>query len=368
MKKLILHIGMHKTGSTSIQESLGRSREFLQKNNIWYPSMSEVNHTVNFTPIFSNDPLKDITFKIKQITTMDQARKEQEAMKQVWIEELRKVSCETVIISAEGCSMLLEPRVREMKAFLDQFFDDYLILIYVREPRSFYVSVIQQMFKHTDVSFDNFSFRKPDQLFTRRLPPYLNVFGRERVVVRPFNRKAFKNGDLIDDFFDSVGIDIDTSHIQRIYANESLGYNTTVLLSELNKRYPGFINGKYNPERGLSKNVGKIIEIFSRVDNKKLQLELHFSKEDAEYVNNEIEFINQFLNESDRFEKVEPSDTPNRFPTIKDLEDNYLIDLINEYNKEIEALYNASLVGQSEIFLKKVLKWIKNIRPLRFWR
>jgi len=323
--------------------------------------MDEVNHTVNFTPIFSNDPLKDITFKMKEITTLEQARKEQDALKRLWIEEFRKVSCDTVIMSAEGCSMLFEPRVREMKAFLDQFFDDYLILMYVREPLSFYVSSFQQMLKHSDLSFENLSFRKPNQLYTRRLPPYLNVFGRDKVVVRPFNQASFKNGDLIDDFFDSIGLHIDTSQLQKIKANESLGYNTTVLLSELNKRYPGFVDGRYNPKRGLSKDVGKIIEIFSRVDNKTLQLDFHFSKEDAEYINNEIEYVNQFLSESDRFEKVQASKTPNRFPTIKDLDDDYLIDLINEYNKEIETLLRCNIGYALNEVAKK--KWF-----LKFWR
>jgi len=361
MRKLILHIGMHKTGTSSIQETLGKSREFLLKNNIWYPSLEEVNHTVNFTPIFSNDPLKDITFKAKEITTLEQAKKEQNALKRMWIEEFRKVTCDTVIMSAEGCSMLLEPRVREMKEFLDRFFDDYLILMYVRDPRSYFISSFQQMLKHSDVSFENFSFRKPNKLYTRRLVPYINVFGRDKIVVRPFSQAAFKNGDLIDDFFDSVGLHIDTSKLHKIRTNESLGYNTTVLLSELNKRYPGFINGKYNPDRGLAKNIGKIIEIFSRVDDKKLLLDLHFSQEDAEYINREIEYINQFLNESDRFEKVEASKTPNRFPTLKDLDDNYLIDVINEYNKEIETLLRGNFGYTLDRALKKK-------RFFRFWR
>jgi hypothetical protein len=352
---------MHKTGSSSIQETLGNSRDILRKHNIWYPSMDEYNHTVNFTPIFSNDPLKDITFIMKEITNIQQAKKEQNSLKKVWINEFKKIDCENVIMSAEGCSMLLEPRVREMKEFLDQYFDEILIIMYVREPKSFYVSSIQQMLKHMDNSFEDFTFKKPNQLYTRRLPGFVNVFGKENIIIRPFNREVFKNGDLIDDFCESASLDIDTTNIPRIKTNESLGYNTTVLLSEYNKRYPGFIDGRYNNNRGLSRNVGKVLEIFNKVDRKKLELDFHFSKEDTEYINKEIKYINQFLEYNYRFTDLIASNSPNKFPTIKDIDSEYLIEVINEYNKEIEQLLNQrSIISKAKDITKKnIVNYLK---------
>ncbi len=38
MGRLILHIGTHKTGTTSLQRGLARNRRKLQKNGIWYPN------------------------------------------------------------------------------------------------------------------------------------------------------------------------------------------------------------------------------------------------------------------------------------------------------------------------------------------
>jgi hypothetical protein len=38
MGRLILHIGTHKTGTTSIQRGLSRNREVLKENGIWYPN------------------------------------------------------------------------------------------------------------------------------------------------------------------------------------------------------------------------------------------------------------------------------------------------------------------------------------------
>jgi hypothetical protein len=42
MTKLVLHIGTHKTATTSIQATLAKSRKNLRKAGIWYPAYSEV--------------------------------------------------------------------------------------------------------------------------------------------------------------------------------------------------------------------------------------------------------------------------------------------------------------------------------------
>ncbi len=340
MKELFLHIGMHKTGSSSIQDSLGNASEYLKEYDIWYPYIESFNHTYTFTPIFSNDPLKDITFLEKGIITYEKAQIEQDRMKSLWETELVNLECTKTIISAEGCSMLRLEKVKEMKDFLTQYFDKITVLMYVRDPRSFYSSVLQQQIKHMNVSMDSFTVQKPNQLFTRRLPQYVEVFGLDNIIVRPFNTSKFKNNDLLDDFIYSLGLDIDTSKISRIKSNESLGFNTTVLLSELNKKYPGYVQGEFNLKRGLVKNLGKVIEIFSRNDNKKFHVDFKFTNEEVLYLNNEIQYINQFLKIEDHIQEVKSSQSQSRGIGVPDLDSEYLIDLVNEYNKELEILQN----------------------------
>ncbi len=356
MKKLFLHIGMHKTGTTSIQENLAAARDVLFENDILYPSIKPYNHTVSFTPIFSNNPLADITFIEKGIRTIKAARIEQDRLKRMWEIELSKNTCTKTIISAEGCSMLLEDRVREMKGILDQYFDEIVVLIYVREPMSFYTSLIQQRLKHMDHSLDDFSFRKPNQLYTRRIPQYMNVFGEKNVIIRPFNKMALYKNDLIDDFFKVIKCDIDTSQIKRDKVNESLGMNATIILSELNKYYPGYNDGIINAERGLSKNLEKVLEMLNSVEDRKLEFDFHFSEEDVEYLNNEIDYINTYLDKEYQFQRVLSVKNSAFKYSISNVDDDYMVRLINAYNKELEKYFDGSkksVFGKLKSWLKK---------------
>jgi len=55
--KIILHVGLHKTGTTSLQNYFGSNREILKSLGILYPALS-INH---FTPNNHSWPLKNLT-------------------------------------------------------------------------------------------------------------------------------------------------------------------------------------------------------------------------------------------------------------------------------------------------------------------
>ncbi len=65
MKKLILHIGSHKTGSTSIQNSLNNNDSLLNDNGYSYfnidPSGSQVSTSTNSWIKLNRDSLKNKT-------------------------------------------------------------------------------------------------------------------------------------------------------------------------------------------------------------------------------------------------------------------------------------------------------------------
>ncbi|MDG2326795.1 MAG: hypothetical protein P8L70_08700, partial [Halioglobus sp.] len=58
MKKLVLHIGMAKTGTSSIQETLGLGSEQLAEQDVYYAPWKPYNHSFMFTALFLRDPQK----------------------------------------------------------------------------------------------------------------------------------------------------------------------------------------------------------------------------------------------------------------------------------------------------------------------
>jgi len=195
--------------------------------------------------------------------------------------------------------------------------------------------------RHRSQPLDEMKFIKDWNLYKAQLTAYIDEFGKENIIVRPFDKAAFKNGDLISDFLHIIDPDVRDEGIVRKKRNESLSYEACVLLSEYNRRYPRYIKGELNKDCGLASKPHIFINILSKIiDSRKFSLEFKFSRGEAERINEEVEFINQFLPEDHQFEKVAPSDEPMTFPTIDELSKEYLIDVINECNKKIEELSN----------------------------
>jgi len=92
-KKLVLHIGTHKTGSTTIQNALENQRDHLARKGIWYartdrePHIHLAKHCSTYRAVTQSDEAFDKEFAIME-------------------RELAKSGCETLLISEEGFSQL----------------------------------------------------------------------------------------------------------------------------------------------------------------------------------------------------------------------------------------------------------------------
>ena len=103
-KKLILHIGTGKTGSSSIQDSLGESRDILLEHNICYPNTRPFNHIFTFVPFFLRDPASSFVFRRQLLPSEDKVMKI-ENYRKLWVKEIRGCSKDFFIISAEDLTL-----------------------------------------------------------------------------------------------------------------------------------------------------------------------------------------------------------------------------------------------------------------------
>ena len=137
MSRLIIHIGLHKTGSTAIQNVLGRARNELLQEGIIYPSFERefyhhglVNPWITLPKVYSfSDPAK--------------AWKE--------LAELAK-SDQTVIVSSEEFSRLRESAVNYQEVReLTQAFDDVTIVLVLRHQLQYIQSIYLEVSKNANV-------------------------------------------------------------------------------------------------------------------------------------------------------------------------------------------------------------------------
>lgn len=337
MSILFLHIGMQKTGTTSIQNILYANRTSLLASGIYYPGSEINNHSLNFMPMFKSTPSTTSAFRGVPVDAIPESL---EQFERFWISEFKKTKYQKFIISAEALNNLTRKEVPRVKDFVAPYFDEIKVVAYVRHPVEFIPSLIQQLVKSGEYFDDIYDFvkRQCKRAAIPALSAWVHSFGAQNIIIRPFDRAEFREGELVKDFLSLITEeDIELNATDQVW-NYSIGGNDVLLLAELNRRYPMILDGKFNKRRGLSKRQDVILNILSRVKQDKFTMEIFFDEELAKTINQNLEEINELLSGSYRFDLIEASAERFSFKMSGDLSPEYFIEVINEYNKYIDEL------------------------------
>lgn len=116
IKKLILHIGAHKTGTTAIQSFLYKNSDKINKHGFYIPY---------FLPGYNNKPT-DLRFSIIKKDT----EKTRLYLKEI-VTRASDLSCNTVIISDENYCKTEEVDFENVKIF-GEYFDEIEVMLYCR--------------------------------------------------------------------------------------------------------------------------------------------------------------------------------------------------------------------------------------------
>jgi len=193
MRILIIHIGAHKTGSTSIQKFFYVYYDFYLKNyQILYPTSKEIicefgHHYITwyFTP-------PDFKFDKDNLSQAYKA-----------FLELISTKKDNILISSED--FIWNTRINEFMEVVKPYFDVIYTVLYVRPQVEAALSLYQTgVVNHGMTSSFNKWFEKAIPLFD-----YYSIAKRFselncEVIVRPYKKEKFKNEDIIFDFVDTL--------------------------------------------------------------------------------------------------------------------------------------------------------------------
>ena len=273
-KTLILHIGMHKTGSSSLQNFLHKNRDyFLDHHNIDYCE-AYPNHG-KLAAVFTNNYRH-----FSRIGAFDAAhiKRWKAHYLNLFKGPLDNFSADRFVISGEIFSYCAKSAVQDLYAFVKPHFEAFKVVFYAREPISFSTSCAQQFIK-SGMTFDqmvegsltNPIYERgldapvengPETLlpnYKSRLQPYVDVFGKDNIIVRNFSGDLI-GSNIIPDFLEAI-LDIDHQTLDFDYGkfrkNESLDHDVGWFLEKLNRSFPpfDFSSGHIDRNKNRPRNI-----------------------------------------------------------------------------------------------------------------
>jgi glycosyltransferase involved in cell wall biosynthesis len=232
--RILLHIGTHKTGTTSIQRSLQAQAARLRQQGVWYPPAGDAQH-----------------WRLAYDLRAGNRRPLLAALA-----EARQQGCDTLLLSSEAFLEQAPFGLARELAFLRQEADEVNIILYLRRQDLYWESLYREAVKNGRTRLPFRAFIDLDRLLaaadqveqvagsaipvlaaTPRLPvisisgqdgysgqaigecrfgdwlalvrSWAAAFGRENLVVRPFAPGHFAGGSLISDFLMACRIDPD---------------------------------------------------------------------------------------------------------------------------------------------------------------
>lgn len=229
--QVIFHIGMHKTGSSTIQTAF----ESYDDGRISYADLPLRNHSVPLVTAFGEDPRKYHPHRRRGRGALQIS-----ALRAYYRHKLSTALSrdrQKVILSAEDLCNLDILALKELKSFFDRFTDSYQVVGYVKEPVAFAESRVSEGLKHGSKTLN---LATPN--YKQRFDKFFELFGDHDVKLRPFNPSSLTNSDLLDDFASCVGAPRPKSGTPP--TNVSLSQNACRILRRINASGHNFERGE----------------------------------------------------------------------------------------------------------------------------
>lgn len=256
---VVLHVGMDKTGSTSIRATLHRH---LKDPSFHYVSVWIENSSRSIAAAFKDDPGTFPYFRNSGLSNDELSQLKGLALRDI-ADELGKAAGKTAIISAEVVSGFNMAEFQRLSDFIKQYADSFTVAAYIRKPKAYMESNLQQQIKA------NFAKRiAPNRLLSNyrsRFEKFDSVLGSDNVKLWLFEPSAFPESCVVQDFCRRLGIRINKRKVIR--GNEGLSQSALSLL---------FAYRKFGRERmpgpSLVQENAKLIQCLRHLSGPKMRL------------------------------------------------------------------------------------------------
>lgn len=219
-KKIILHIGPHKTGTTAIQSAFWNNRTALSRQGILYPKACRFHyaqHRLSFSLKNMRDPkagsIPDFQTELGDLTS-----------------EITSTDPNVIVLSSEEFFRLPADSMQKLRDSLEEF--DVQVVAFIRNPVDAFSSLYNQNAKEPKNKFvhgPSQALREADRLFpqldfAKFIQKWADVFGESRIKLL-----EYEAGDAIEQFLDVIGWEGDFK-IAGHFANRSIDFRAVELI------------------------------------------------------------------------------------------------------------------------------------------
>lgn len=208
-KRIIVHVGLHKTGTTSIQAFLHRNRDTLKELNIdvyeglFIPS----NHVELHCAAMRIN--RDSPYKLLHNLKIDEDFRKK--IKNHISEYIKSSTCECIVFSSEGLSYLYyADELKRLRSYLPK--GRIEIVIYIRNAQDYLRSYKNQL-RNTPVPSviekDSFAYTESDSWlldFETRISKFVDIFGEENVTILNYDEEVQQSQNIIPSFIRILGV------------------------------------------------------------------------------------------------------------------------------------------------------------------
>jgi nucleoid DNA-binding protein len=228
MSRCVLHVGMHKTGTSSIQQSLNG---FADERHLYANITGHPNHSRAIFEALGFQPGERGAAGGAKGGAANRGRSADPAALARLSRSIDDARGRTWVVSGEGMSLLPPAALRRLHDFLRPRFDQVTIAAAVRAPAGYMASAFQEPIKQG--ARDNLNLARRYRSYRRTFEKFDEVFGRENVELWKFDPRSFPEGCAVRDFCRRLGIAIPVERIVRV--NESLSREAMGLLFSYRK-------------------------------------------------------------------------------------------------------------------------------------
>ncbi|MEL0630768.1 hypothetical protein [Psychromonas aquatilis] len=261
MRKLILHVGAHKTGTSTIQKNLSLIPELeWDSAGCTYPifnnGFSDIfNHSIVIYSFFSEHADKyhmNLKFGFDNQSKVN-------ALNEKYLQQMDTFfnkSKDTIILSGEDIGVLSENELKELKLFFISRYavTDFQVVYSVREHLSYLNSDLQEAVKggQTLKALTQLKVSTVENIYQNTISKFLDVFGGASLNIYSFELAIKEKAGLTKFFINNFIPELHLCDFEEVKSNESLSYEATELISYINEKLSFYVDGVISKEREVN--------------------------------------------------------------------------------------------------------------------